>query len=682
MYRKIRTALLVPCLAAALATLLLALLPLALSAGAEFLGKDVSGLASSIVSYYPWFFVRELLSVLAVVFGLFFVIGATFFLVAQSIQNQTGVVRKLIFPLMPLAFFIFLYLASMYEYPALYEPILPLWAQKLVFRSAEYLGPGVLRFFAVSIWLVAVGFLSIQFKKKTILTAGFVAAVTLGVAVFSISARVPAVNGDKPNILLISIDSLRVDHATESVMPELNMLMAESSSIVFKNHYVGIPRTFPSWMELLFARNAPVTSVRHMFPGFGDRRQWTRSLPDRLKEAGYRTSVVSDFAGDIFPRFEGGYDRVRAPSMNLRALIELAVHQKFPLFLPITTTWPCSLLFPALDQNPAFANPEKLVRRFNEETGNGPTPWFSTVFFSTAHFPYAVPFPFFKRFTDPEYGGPFFFQKNPEITGNEILTEENIAQTRGLYSGALAAIDAGIGGIFATLKKRGQWENTIVVVTGDHGEDLYEFGRLQGHGEHLLGKNVIKVPFVLKAPGLNSGVFFPGTTITRSIDIGPTILGAIGLNWPDAHGENLFPWMTLKTKLPPELLAYVETGLWFSATGKGDFQRNRLKYPGITGLLSFDHGMSQEIVLNPDFESVVVTAKHRAIIKGSLKLVYMPTESGVRFSLYDELNDVDNLNDLAEAQPAALEKMIALFFERVLLLEPELIRVGDFLVKK
>ena len=108
----------------------------------------------------------------------------------------------------------------------------------------------------------------------------------------------------------------------------------------------------------------------------------------------------------------------------------------------------------------------------------------------------------------------------------------------------------------------------------------------------------------------------------------------------------------------------------------------RLKYPGVSGLLDFDHGMSQEIVLNPHFEKIVAAAKHRSIVKGDYKLVYLPTEEGVRFSLYDETNDPENLSDLAVSRPQVVSTMKELFFKTVFRLEPKSVLVGSYIVRK
>jgi arylsulfatase A-like enzyme len=683
MFLKILKKSVLPIIAALILMAALISIPLLVAASAVFLGKDVTNLATTIVSFYPWYFIRELLKVAALVFSLFFAVSLLFFHIRQGLK-RSEFVKFIVFPIFPILTVILFCFGSLYDYPALYDSILNLKIQRIIFETSHYVGPLFFRFCALGLIIGGLGVVFVKNARSRIPIASAIVGLVLLVGVESFAPTpLASVQSEKPNVLIVAIDSLRTDSITDDVMPETFRIAQDNSTVSFENHYIGVPRTFPSWVELLYARNAPSTSVRHMFPGFGDRRQLTEPLAKVFSDNGYTTAIVSDFAGDIFPRFESGFERVDAPSMNIRALIELSVHQKFLLFLPFTTLNAFSSWFPALTQNPAFADPSRLAKKFEKiRSATGSKPWFTTIFFSTAHFPYAAPYPYFKDFSDKNYEGPFFFQKNPEITGEESLALQNIEQTRSLYKGALKSIDDSIGLIVDELKKSGEWEQTIIVVTADHGEDLYEFGRLQGHGEHLFGRNVIKVPLLIRVPGQDFSNKSPVNFVSRSVDVGPTIVGRLGFNWHGVHGVNLFPFVDSGGSSDPGLVAYSETGIWFSATGKGDFQKKRLAYLGISGLLSFDHGMSQEIVLNPEYERLIATAKHRSVVRGIYKLVYMPTEDGVEFSLFNEKDDPDNLNDLASSEAQILGDMKAVFYETVLRLEPKYAKIGDYIVKK
>src|SRR5690606_28944331 len=91
--------------------------------------------------------------------------------------------------------------------------------------------------------------------------------------------------------------------------------------------------------------------------------------------------------------------------------------------------------------------------------------------------------------------------------------------------------------------------------------------------------------------------------------------------------------------------------------GPGFYQSNRLDYPGISGLLNFDQGYSGEIVLNSRYERAIVAAKHRMLIAGDEKVIYMPTPQGVRYELYDRRLDPANAHNLATTDAKRLRGM-------------------------
>jgi len=143
------------------------------------------------------------------------------------------------------------------------------------------------------------------------------------------------------------------------------------------------------------------------------------------------------------------------------------------------------------------------------------------------------------------------------------------------------------------------------------------------------------------------------------------------------------PWMIGRRHDAPKLLAYAETGLWFARTGTAYFQRYRLDYPGISGLLNFDQGYSGEIVLNPLYQQITVSAKHRMMLDGDYKLIYMPTPQGVRYELYNRRADPENFYDLSDKEPKLLVTLQQKLFAFIAAHEPHSNQLVDqFLVPK
>ena len=124
-----------------------------------------------------------------------------------------------------------------------------------------------------------------------------------------------------------------------------------------------------------------------------------------------------------------------------------------------------------------------------------------------------------------------------------------IRTVRATYAGLAAEVDHHIGRIVAALKAAGRWDSTVLVFTGDHGEQLFDHG--------LLGKTgyfdqSAHVPLILRDPRPEADLGRNRTVVhfTESIDVMPTVLALVGLDRPDnADGESLLPFCQGET--PP-----------------------------------------------------------------------------------------------------------------------------------
>jgi arylsulfatase A-like enzyme len=638
-------------------------LPLVARPSANFLGTDVSSIAAGVVGFYPWIAVAEAARVAGVATAILLGLGWYAAACERLVQARHRATRMLIFPVAPLAALACWGVGAAIQYPAIFEGGLPKVAVRALFTMAFTTSPTA--WFAAAWGFALIPGLVRAWPRRggghvalaLRLEGTLVVLLAAGIGVTSLKEpRAKGVGRQAPNVLLIGIDSLRVDRlAREDVTPSLAALANDARTVAFRDHWVGVPRTFPSWIEILTGRPAPRTGVRHMFPGYGARSEEFAGLGTVLASAGYQNAVFSDFAGDIFPRFAAGMGEVRAPKLDLRTMIRLSVDQLFPAFLPFMTTGVTRRFFPALAESPAFADPGHLTSDVIEWIERrGDRPWFATVFYSTAHFPYAAPYPHYKSFADRRYGGEFRFQKNPDLSGT-AAAEADVAQVRALYDGAVQSVDEEVGRLLAAIRTQGLDERTIVVVTADHGEDLFEAGVGQGHGEHLRGENVLRVPFLLRLPTRPAVRSVDFTT--RSIDVASTVAAATGISTTVGDGVDLLPWTAKGAPPRPRLAAYAETGIWFSRSGSGFFQSNRLDYPGIAGLLAFDQGFDGEIVLDGRYESMIVTAKHRMLLSEGRKVIYMPTPQGVRWELYDQRSDPANRVDLAASQPEEIKRL-------------------------
>ncbi len=455
-------------------------------------------------------------------------------------------------------------------------------------------------------------------------------------------------NDPRPNVIVIAADSLRADRLDPRTAPHLWSLAARGTR--FDRAYVSLPRTFPSWVTLLTGRHPHHHGIRSMFPRWEERTRDFDALPERLASAGWATGVVSDYAGDIFSRIDLGFGTVDVPEFDFRQLVrQRALERETPL-LPMLESRLGRAAFPVLREMNDAADPgvlaEDAIRAMRAMKERGP--FFLVVFFSTAHFPYAAPSPYYRRFTDASYRGRFKYFK-PVGLGREVPADaRDERQVQAVYDGAVSAIDDAAQSILDALQAEGLARKTIVVVTADHGETLFDHGHGQGHGDHLFGDEGTHVPLVIVDPRRASS--HVDDTIVRDVDLAPTLYALTGVAPPgDLDGRRLDPALAGE-KLPPAL-AYAETGLWFTEEIVGLPSDLRLPYPGIARLTEVDTQHSDEVVLEREMRALTITAKHRMVRDDRFKLVYVPTRTGVRWMLFDTRDDPGEEHDVSAAHP-------------------------------
>jgi arylsulfatase A-like enzyme len=213
------------------------------------------------------------------------------------------------------------------------------------------------------------------------------------------------------------------------------------------------------------------------------------------------------------------------------------------------------------------------------------------------------------------------------------LDEAAIRQMRATYAGLITEIDDCLGRVFAYLEETGQWDDTMIVFTSDHGEQL---------GDHwLLGKvgyhdESFRIPLVVKDAGRNPRAGAIEHAFTESVDVMPTILEALGGAAPRAcDGRSILP--LLEGPAPADwrdLLFYEydfrdvhyarpETGLGLSMDESAlcvvqDAEWKYVHFAALPSLL-FDlrrdpHGF-ENLAESPDHASVVKAYAQKALSK-------------------------------------------------------------------
>lgn len=293
----------------------------------------------------------------------------------------------------------------------------------------------------------------------------------------------------RPNVLLVTIDTLRADHVgsygyQQASTPTVDALARRG--VRFDTAVAHAPLTGPSHASILTGQTPLGHGFRNnsgfiLSPG-------AKTLAQDFRNAGYHTAAfVSAFPLDRRFGFDRGFETYddRLPKGNDRRRTPYVER-----FADATTDAVLRWL--------ATASPREAPQ---------PAPWFLWVHYYDPHAPYEPPV---ADLADR-------YRQSP-------------------YDGEIAFVDRQLGRLLQTIDVRGETSRTIVLVTADHGESLGE----HGEGTHgiFLYDATLRVPWVMAGPQIPAGRV--SRTVARSIDVLPTLLDYAGLaQRSDVDGRSL-----------------------------------------------------------------------------------------------------------------------------------------------
>jgi arylsulfatase A-like enzyme/cytochrome c-type biogenesis protein CcmH/NrfG len=288
-----------------------------------------------------------------------------------------------------------------------------------------------------------------------------------------------------PNVVLITIDTLRADHLgcygyRRIKTPNIDALAADSARFAYA--FTPVPVTLPSHSAMLTG-TYPMLSGMHDFSANKLSPQQP-TLAGALKQEGYVTgavvaSAVLDSRFGLNQGFEFYYDHFDFSRLEEANLDEM--------------------------ERPANLVADQVL---NWLTQNSQKKFFLWMHLYDPHFPYHPPEPY----------------------ASEYATHP--------YDGEIAFADAQFGRLLRFLKDKGLYQNTIIVLSGDHGESLGEHGE-KTHG-FFIYNSTMHVPLLIHLPGnaTSSTVDDP----VSLVDLMPTILSAARVNIPSqVQGRSLLP---------------------------------------------------------------------------------------------------------------------------------------------
>ncbi|MAB80825.1 MAG: hypothetical protein CMJ89_15865 [Planctomycetes bacterium] len=406
-----------------------------------------------------------------------------------------------------------------------------------------------------------------------------------------------ASRAERANVLLISIDSLRADHLgcygyERDTSPTIDRLAAEG--VRYTGAVSSTSWTLPAHASM-FTGLPPSAHGCNTAAGL---HTGHRTLAETLREQGYDTAGF--WSGPhLHPAFrlDQGFD----------TYVNCASHD-----FERPRSKRAALAHDDVTGPKILAEVELWLEGYER---NEERPFFLFVHMWDVHYHYLPPSPYDTLF-DPEYTGPIDGRR----PGPEGLIPRDLEHLIALYDGEIAWTDRHVQGILDALERHAVLDETLILLTSDHGEEFYEHGRF-GHRKTLYEES-IAVPLILRYPGrIPAGSQVEG--VVSVTDIPATILDFLGLEpIPDTGGRSLLPLLD-DSDQPREMLAISELFRqrthWLSVrsegwkilvnhdTGSVDGWWNLQADPDVT------HNLAKG-PLSPDVERTVKEARRKLLL--------------------------------------------------------------------
>ena len=424
-------------------------------------------------------------------------------------------------------------------------------------------------------------------------TVGVVSGVgALGFALTrpDVQVSTEGANARTPNILLVSIDSLRPDHLQSygyprETSPVIDQLAAEGAR--FTTVVAPTSWTLPSHVTLLTALPPEVHGV---IQGWMQLKPGPVSVAEVLWQRGYETV---GFVSGLFLRADYGFVRG---------------FDHYDDYTAVASSHELS--------HRAITSPDlfSLVQGWLQDwdSSGRQRPFFLFLHMWDVHYDYNPPPPYDRLF-DPDYTGTISgenFERGVHI--HPQMDPRDIEHLVALYDGEIRYTDHYLGKILDLFREADILDDTIVVVTSDHGDEFFEHGN-KGHRKALYDETIL-VPLVIRYPSLIA----LGTTVDRQVrlmDIAPTLLGLAGVELlpgfggSESYAKDLGPLLRESPSAPiAPLTAYSDLHAeWASIRTEDSKLIMSLTGPGVYELydLANDPGERTSLTTHPDLAEML-----------------------------------------------------------------------------
>jgi len=348
----------------------------------------------------------------------------------------------------------------------------------------------------------------------------------------------------KPNILMLFTDQQRFDtiHALGNPViktPAFDSLCA--AGVAFTSAYSPSPVCVPARCSLIYGQYPMRTRCYDNSDKMPEDR---RSFMDVLTEAGYRTHGIGKchYTPDKFALrgFQTREVQEECPARGSDDYMKFLEREGYgELFEPHGVRGEMYYV-PQVSQLPPKLHPTQWVGdrslAFIEAQKGSSQPWFLYSSYVHPHPPFAPPSPWHKLYRsfdmplpnvpqDVEALHTHINRVQNRYKGRDHGIDTNLLRNmKAHYYACISFVDFQVGRILQALRQQGQLENTLVLLSADHGEHLGDYNCF---GKRSMHDSCARVPLVISMPGRFEG----GVQCSQPaslIDVMPTILGAAG----------------------------------------------------------------------------------------------------------------------------------------------------------
>jgi len=469
-------------------------------------------------------------------------------------------------------------------------------------------------------------------KRVYVIMTGFLAVVLLlNVNSNYLDATTEGAN-KAPNIILIGVDSLRLDHLAyygfkKGLTPNIDGFIEQAA--VFEDTLTPIARTFPAWMSILSGKYPSTHGGRfNLYPK--EKVEKSNLLSFVLQKQNYATYYMTDEVRFANFTKEYGFDVLSAPEMGVLDFT-FGMSLDFVYLNLLSRIKHFNDLFPYTYANRA-AKTIYYPQSFSDRATATVNRIDEAPFFMAAH--HCLPH------------WPYYNHLDSDVVEKEVKKYKSKSTAPLQYLNTLYLTDKQVGNLLTKLKDKGALENSIVIMLSDHGES---FGTNKdmfisendiniplgaGHGTFALSSIQHKVLFAIQQYKNGRAVWQPGKRMSEAslIDIAPTVMDSLSLDIIGYDGISLLPYLEDRHLVGESRMRFIESGLTSGTIDSEDPDEAKLFKEYSSFYKITDNNL---VELRPESLSQLLMTKQRAVTFNGKGLMFRRVQDGEQWLLAD-----------------------------------------------